>query len=80
MNAGTQSRDTVAQARATLARASGLLVRRVAQRDDTLGLALFVLVYEQRREWTWGAWVDALRELDASEQTVGEWLETAVPQ
>lgn len=79
MSGGAQSRDTVAQARATLARASGHLVRRVAQRDDTLGLALFVLVYEQRREWTWDAWLEALRAIDTSELTVEQWLAT-VPQ
>lgn len=51
------------------------LVRRVAAEDSEASAALFHLAARDRKSWTAAHWNELLAELDASDLTVGAWLE-----
>ncbi len=58
----------------TLQQHGHLLVRRVAQRDDSVSDALFDVASGGRSTWTLADWEAMLDELDACQLTVGAWL------
>lgn len=61
--------------RALLATIRGRLVRAVANEDTPYATAVFEVVKQRERTWTHDDWQAALREVDASRLTVGEFLD-----
>ena len=59
----------------TLAEHGRLLVRRVAQREDETGEALFTLAAGDRTNWTPTEWQALLADLDADDRTVRQYLQ-----